>query len=557
LTTVRDPWLYAAILLALVLRLVGLGHGLPFVYNPDEANIMARALSVARDLNPHYFLYPSFFFYFIFGVMGGLFVLGRLFGWYENLGDFESRFFEDPTHFYVAGRLVGVAAAVGAIVLTYHLAHRRFGRVVARASSLFLAVAYFHVRDAHYLKHDVLVGFLVVLALVAFDRAMEQKTRGTYVMSGIAMGVAFATHYYAIFLAPTFALCHWISSGFRKTGNLIVAALVSAVTFFLLSPFVLLNFGEAMAHMRANRQVVVDRSLESGSLFFPSLPAYVTFLAEQGLGYLMLLLVVAGWILMAKDRKKDLVLWGTFPLLFFGLLSYTFFAGRYLNVIAPSLVVAGGLTIAAINDRWGRTAAIAVSVLACAQPFYNAVQVDRLFEGEDTRTLARQWIVENVPDQSAIALQSYSVPLPQTEASIRRALGENGALDELERKGKYAHMAAVAEKTRPAFDLFFLGRGDEKNRIYTDYRTVNHDELTSFAKNGVRTIVIRHPPDRPPPEVTTYIRKVREKGRLLGQFSPFPDDGQAYHPYLDNEDWPALRALSSKGPLVEIWSLEE
>ena len=554
---VRDPWLYAAILLALVLRLVGLGHGLPFVYNPDEVNIMARALSVARDLNPHYFLYPSFFFYFIFGVMGGLFVVGRLVGWYDNLGDFESRFFEDPTHFYLAGRLVGVVAAAGTIVLTYHLAYRHFGRIVARASAFFLAVAYFHVRDAHYLKHDVPVGFLVILALVLFDRAMTQRTRGVYVASGIAMGLAFATHYYTIFLAPTFALCHWVSSGFRKLGNLGVAAVVSAVTFFLLSPFVLLSFGEALAHMRANRQVVMDRSLDSGALFLPSLPAYVKFLAEQGLGYLLLLLVVSGWILMAKRGKKNLALWGTFPLFFIGLLSYTFFAGRYLNVIASSLVVAAGLTIGAIAERWGNKAAIAIAALACAQPFYNAVQVDRLFGGEDTRTLARQWMVENVPDQRSIALQSYSVPLPQSEASIKLALGENGALDELERKGKYAHMVEVARENRPAFDLYFLGGGDEKNRVYFDYRTVIDDRFASLFGRGVSYVVTRQAPDRPTPDVAAFVKAIRETGRLLERFSPFRDEGMAIHPYLDNEDWAALSALSHKGPLVEVWLLEE
>jgi MFS family permease len=554
---VRDPWLYAALLLALVLRLVGLGHGLPFVYNPDEVNIMARALSVARDLNPHYFLYPSFFFYFIFGVMGGLFVLGRLVGWYENLGDFESQFFEDPTRFYIAGRLVGVAAALGTIVLTYHLAQRHFGRVAARAAAFFLAVTYFHVRDAHYLKHDVPVGFLVVLALVVFDRAMDRRTRGTYVASGVAMGLAFATHYYTIFLAPTFALCHWISSRFRKLRNLVVAALASAVTFFLLSPFVVLSLGEALEHMKANRQVVMDRSLDTGAFFLPSFPAYMKFLAEQGLGYLLLLLVIAGWILMAKRGMRYVVLWGTFPLLFFGLLSYTFFAGRYLNVIAPSLVVAGGVAIGAIYDRRGKAAAIVLTALACAQPFYNALQVDRLFRGEDTRTLARRWIVENVSDQSAIALQSYSVPLPQTAASIRSALDENGALDELDRKGKYAHMVEVAETMRPAFALYFLGRGDERNRLYFDYRTVIDEELAPLTRSGVSTIVLRQPPDKPPPEVAAFFGMVREKGHLLQQFSPFPDDGAEYHPYMDNEDWAPHRALSHKGPLVEVWSLEE
>ena len=76
--------------LAAGLRVYGLAQDLPHVYNPDEANIMARALSIARDPNPHYFLYPSFYFYALFGWLAGLFVLGRAAGRYESLAAFEA-----------------------------------------------------------------------------------------------------------------------------------------------------------------------------------------------------------------------------------------------------------------------------------------------------------------------------------------------------------------------------------------------------------------------------------------------------------------------------------
>ena len=56
---------------ALVLRLIGLRYGLPAVYNPDEVAIMSRALAFAKgDLNPHNFLYPSFYFYALFAWEG-------------------------------------------------------------------------------------------------------------------------------------------------------------------------------------------------------------------------------------------------------------------------------------------------------------------------------------------------------------------------------------------------------------------------------------------------------------------------------------------------------
>ena len=63
----------AIVLLALGLRVVGLQYGLPAVYNPDEVAIMSRALSFAKGtLNPHNFLYPTFYFYVLFAWVGSL-----------------------------------------------------------------------------------------------------------------------------------------------------------------------------------------------------------------------------------------------------------------------------------------------------------------------------------------------------------------------------------------------------------------------------------------------------------------------------------------------------
>ena len=57
--------------IALALRLVGLQFGLPAIYNPDEVAIMSRALAFAKgSLNPHNFLYPTFFFYVLFAWLG-------------------------------------------------------------------------------------------------------------------------------------------------------------------------------------------------------------------------------------------------------------------------------------------------------------------------------------------------------------------------------------------------------------------------------------------------------------------------------------------------------
>ena len=554
----RDPWLAAILVLAAVLRIYGLGHGLPNVYNPDEVNIMARALSIARDFNPHYFLYPNFFFFVLFGVMGGLFVLGRMVGRYANVAAFEGRFFEDPTDFYLAGRLFGVLCALATIVLTYRLAAKHFGRTAARAAALFMAVAYFHVRDSHYLKHDVPTGLLLVLALTAFDRIREDPRIRSYLVSGLAMGLAFATHYYTIFLAPAFAAYHLVVSGFRGFAKVLLTGAIAGVTFFALSPFVVIDLPIAIDHMIANRQVVVDRSVSDGILFLPSLPAYLQFMVEQGFGYLLFALIVVGWVLMARRDRHLLTLWGVFPLLFFFFIGYTFFAGRYLNPILPSLAVAAGLTIAWLSEQLGPRVAWAAVLLACLQPLYNDIQVDRLFASKDTRTLAKEWIADELPDGTPLALQSYSVPIPQSVESVRESMADNDALDEFERKGKYSHLLAIAETNRPTYELFFLGRGDEKNRMYFDYQEVVARDLEPLVARGVGTIVLRYPPGPMPPPLKAFFESVARNGTRLARITPFGEEREnPLHPYMDNEDWPASAGLSHKGPLVEIWSLEK
>ncbi|HEY7817957.1 MAG TPA: glycosyltransferase family 39 protein, partial [Vicinamibacteria bacterium] len=407
-------WLPGILLLAAALRLYGIGHGLPFVYNPDEANILARALSVARSLDPEYYLYPSFFFYLLFGLMGGLFVAGRVLGRYESLSAFEARFFEDPTDFYLTGRVAVVLVALATIVLLERLTSKQFGKTAGRAAAFFTAVAYVHARDSHYLKHDVPAAFLVVLFLWACDRAISRKDRFSYVAAGVVLGIAFATHYYLVFLAPAFLLAHLAYRGRSGLASLATAGAVSAVTFFLLSPFVLLRLPTALEHMRANRQVVVDRSFATGSGFLPSLGLYVEFLLEQGLGYLLAALVLLGVVLLARRDLRSLTLWAAFPLMFFAFLSYTFFAGRYLNPVLPCLAAAAGFSVSAIGARFGGAAAAIAAVAASIQPLYLAVQVDRLFASEDTRSLARNWAVENLPAGATVALQSYSAPLPQS-----------------------------------------------------------------------------------------------------------------------------------------------
>ena len=245
------------------------------------------------------------------------------------------------------------------------------------------------------------------------------------------------------------------------------------------------------------------------------------------------------------------------PLPSLAFISYTFFAGRYLNPILPCLAAAGGVAISAIGNRFGTAAATLFALGAGVQPLYRAVHVDRLFASEDTRTLARSWALRNLPSGSTVALQSYSVPLPQSMENFRESVEANDAVSELDRKGKYAHLLRVAEGEEKSFRLIFLGKGDELNRIYVGYDALLSG-LEPLRALGVTAIILRHPPTPPPPEVEALFSRVKAEGRLLATISPYSHyRGAPTTPYLDNEDWAPSSALARKGPLIEIWSLDD
>ena len=72
-----------------------------------------------------------------------------------SIGALQQLYFTDPTGIYTAGRALGVAAGTATIVGLYRLAARLTDHRTAMAAAIFLAVSPLHVRDSHYVKHDV------------------------------------------------------------------------------------------------------------------------------------------------------------------------------------------------------------------------------------------------------------------------------------------------------------------------------------------------------------------------------------------------------------------
>lgn len=565
----------AAILaVAAWLRARALDFGLPAVYNQDEVAILSRALAFAKgDLNPHNFLYPSFYFYVLFGWAGLRFAVARLTGAVPSLDAFQTAFFVDPTGVYLAGRWLSVACGVVTVAATWWLGRRLFGRAAGLAAALFLAVAPIAVRDAHYVKHDVPVTLAIVAAMIAMVGLVEtSRTAGRVsaarlLLAGAACGVAFSTHYYTVFLAlPLAAAVVWSSNDWRSAcRGLATAAAAASVVFFALSPFLLPELGTAVADISANRAIVVDRAVAGRLGPFASAGAYMRMLAGDAAGWPVAALALAGVPLLWRLDRRKAVLLLLFPLAFLAFISNTVPATRYLNPILPSLTVLAGVSVATIAERQVRArtrVAVALMLVAAIPGLWQSIRVGLFFRQTDTRTLALRYIEAHVPAGSSVGLQPQSVPLIQSRESLMESLRVNLGDPGLA-SPKFAIRLGLDPYPAPAFRTIFIGDGGlDADKIYVQYRELGGERgLDALRARGVGWVVLKRFP-RPQPDTVPFNEALRAEGRLVASFSPYRDGAAAVRaelpaPYLHNTDARITPQVERPGPLVEVWQLAD
>jgi hypothetical protein len=604
--------LACVVVLAAVLRLIGLRFGLPAVYNPDEVAITSRALAFAKgDLNPHNFLYPTFYFYVLFGWLGLSFVVSWLTGAVASLSAFQTQFFTDPTNIYLAGRLLGVVCGTATVACTYFLGRHLGGPTAGIMAALFLAVAPGHVRDSHYVKHDVPATLAIVLAQIAILRALNERSgrAAPFIVAGAACGVACSTHYYAVFLALPLLLAtppkRWLHAG--------VAA---AIAFFALSPFLLVEPLTAWRDIVANRQIVVDRAVSTQHALFGNLAAYLRMLWADA-GWPVCLGTLAGALLLVRDcmrsftgssasegdganERRRLALGATtgaflrsrpalivlaFPIAFLLFISNTVPASRYLNPVFPTCaalaayavirLLSGGPVRVAIAPEprpasvsglppagrriaaSGRGAAFPwlVALLMSLPGLVLSVRLDLFFRQADTRTIAQRFIERTVPPGATILFQPYSVPLTQSRDSLIEALRAHG-VDPAHAPTKFALRLALNPEPGPAYRTLYLGEGGlDQDKIYLGY----HDVGEALDRAGVQYVVLKRY-NASDPAVEPLSARLTREGRLLTAISPYGADADAatrarVAPFLHNTDTPYDPALDRPGPGIEVWQL--
>ncbi len=203
------------LLVALGLRLWGIHHGLPYVYNPDEnAHFVPRAIGMfGHSLDPQYFVNPPAFTYLLhlaFWVRWG----SR-----TAVGD---AFAADPSTAFTIARVLTALLGAASVGLLAWAGARLVDRRVGLVAAALLAVAFLPVHYAHQAVNDVPALAPLCLSLVGIAGVYRDGRLRDYALAGAALGVACATKYTAgiVLLACSALAASSPGLGFRRNPRL-------------------------------------------------------------------------------------------------------------------------------------------------------------------------------------------------------------------------------------------------------------------------------------------------------------------------------------------------
>ncbi|HEV2770663.1 MAG TPA: glycosyltransferase family 39 protein [Solirubrobacteraceae bacterium] len=411
-------WVWVVPLLAgaLALRLWGLDHGLPYAYNTDEnSHFVPHAIGIfGHAWNPEYFVNPPAYTYVLHVVFA------VVFGGREGL---SSTFAGDPAAVWVVARAVTAVLGTLAVGLLYLAGSRLMDRRVGLLAAGLMAVAFLPVFYAHLALNDVptlaplCLGLWGVAGVLRFGRTRD------WVVAGAGLGLAAATKYTGgIVLLPLLAAAavQLTAPGRRAPvlRGLALAAGVGLAAFVVANPYAVLDFETWFADVVYQTETSSEAAGKLGTTQDSGF-LYYLWSFGWGLGWVPLALAAAGAVAIWFDDRRlglVLVLAPVAYVVFMG--SQERYFGRWLLPAFPMVCLLAAYAALRVVDALTvrrahlRPTLLALAVVAvCGQGLVYSLHSGTVLSREDTRNMARDWMVANVPVGARIVVEPV-VPDP-------------------------------------------------------------------------------------------------------------------------------------------------
>jgi 4-amino-4-deoxy-L-arabinose transferase-like glycosyltransferase len=549
----RDPfWICLGLLLlgALALRLWGSRNGLPYVYNADEnAHFVPRAIGMFdHSYNPGYFINPPAFTY----------LLHALF-WLRWGGDgVQSAFAADPGDVFALGRAAAAVLGTVAVGLLVWAGSIFFERRTGIVAGVLMAVAFLPVHYAHLALNDVPTLAPLALALVGVAGVLRSGRALDYAIAGAGLGLACATKYTAGIVLLCLAAATVLGPGRPgvRAQRVAIAGGVALVAFTVANPYALFDFSAFRDGLHEQASASSDGGGKLGLTETNGI-AYYLRTTLWGLGAIPALAVVGGGVWLARRHHRTAAVLVPAPVLFLLFMGTQdrFFA-RWLLPVYPILCLLAAYGAVRALDRLPRVsprwAAAGAAVLLGAQGFVLSVHNDRVLARADTRQVARDWLVANVPEGGRLVVEPIAPDQWATDAGKPSLVTGNG-----NRWIKFK-----TSRSRVNNDGT-LRRGIGRRVKLEDYeRTTRPQLIDSYEHGGFCHVVTgstqygrAFAEPGQVPNAIRYYDELKRRGKVVFRVSPYDEGaGRVAFSFDDSFNYRPL-AYARPGPEIVIYRL--
>ncbi len=409
---------------ALLLRLWGIGFGLPQAYHIDEHFYYPFAWSMGQGqlVLPDQAHGPSLYL--------GLLLIGQKamqLGFFPQLSnaDFGALRDTNPWPYLLSARIISALLGALTIPIVYLLARRYRGQGVGLVAAALMTVLFFHVRDSHFGVPDTLTTLFaaatVWLSLRAFQTRQSRDLLGAGLFAGLATGAKYTT---VVVTVAVVVAALWAGTSWRQRMKLLSVAALGVVAGFIIGyPNLLLNpavFVKDISFLFAR----VGEGFEGWRIVPDNSAVFYLDTLVGSTGIAAVTLTGIGLIAaLVRHRAEDLILI-SFPLTYLVVMSLSQgHFGRYLLPVLPlttTLIADTGWRVLPrlIRRRQNPFAVkaaqpigLAVLLLVFVPNLLNSLRLDWVLSQADTRTLAKRWIESNIEAGSRIAVEwPYHTP---------------------------------------------------------------------------------------------------------------------------------------------------
>jgi 4-amino-4-deoxy-L-arabinose transferase-like glycosyltransferase len=492
----RVTYLLLAVLgIALGLRLWGIGFALPYDFTIDEVHEILRAFKLGVGEYDWGGGGKGGLYYLLAVEYALIYAVWWMMGWVRNSYDFALRYFQDPSIFFLTGRLTVALMGAMTCLVIFSIGRRVYDWRVGLGAAFIGASAYAHGVSSHVINVDIGMTLAVWLSILAYLRYEETRSRQWLIAAGALGGVAIA------FKLPggivLLVLCLAIASraeNWRSPRHLLMECSIVSVTLLvvltLMAPETTLSLAslqKSFSNMITPVEVStapyeggsdMNHAIQQGALFHDKQwSAYFNLLLRRH-NLVMTVTALLGAALGLFRKYRWSVIWVVAIAIFLGTFTVAdrVEAERYLLPIMPALWLLSSAAIMAVS---GQRQSLILAGLACVVviPLMNLMYQNYMWTKPDTRVLAKEWVETNIAPGAKILMDGMkyrfrqSPPLNPDKSTVDRLVAQASNAKRLSRglsgQTLILYSKAMNQIDGPTYELYSTVYGLEVED--TDY----------------------------------------------------------------------------------------